>query len=63
MNIIGDEDEDVLETPEDDDRVGVFSTIIGTRSVTLPFQKTPPQKTTAQTLVAGTEQQWAEQCR
>ena len=38
VNIIGNEDEDVIETPEDDDRVVVLSTIIGTRSVTLPFQ-------------------------
>ena len=38
VNVIGNEDEDVIETTEDDDRVVVLSTIIGTRSVTLPFQ-------------------------
>ena len=36
MDVIGNEDEDVIETPEDDDWVVVLSTIIGTRSVTLP---------------------------
>ena len=36
MDVIGNNDEDIIETPEDDDRVVVLSTIIGTRSVTLP---------------------------
>ena len=36
LDVIGNEDEDVIETPEDDDWVVVFSTIIGARSVTFP---------------------------
>ena len=35
-DVIGNEDEDLIETPEDDDRLVVLSTIIGARSVTLP---------------------------